>query len=160
MTTYGQEVIWTRFDGSVERFAVEGCATIAEAQTKAFWFAAKSGWTTPKWWQWWRWGDTRLPNTENGGHRALKPRPNFGPVPSVGMRTLFDDFYGQCAVVDQHGNHCPSTATHDASCNGNPVRLCDRCYENYLHGSYRQSLVDSHWAEYPSGPELPRAPHA
>jgi len=32
----------------------------AEAKRQCVEWAQKHGWTPPKWWQWWRWKDTRV----------------------------------------------------------------------------------------------------
>lgn len=52
---YGQIIEWN--GGYV---AVWGCDTQEEATWKCVDSARLSGWTNPKWWQFWRWGDTKL----------------------------------------------------------------------------------------------------
>lgn len=49
----------THFDGSRDS---NSCGPVEFEQTHAAWFSALrtallSGWTPPKWWQWWRWDD-------------------------------------------------------------------------------------------------------
>lgn len=61
---YGQTIKWTHFDGTEESCSVEGCKSIEEARKLALNRAKKSGWVSPKLWQWWRWGDTKIDNQE------------------------------------------------------------------------------------------------
>lgn len=56
---YGFAVVRTRFGGGVEKFEVNGCSSSEEAVSKAYKWADESGWKPPRWWQWWRFGDTR-----------------------------------------------------------------------------------------------------
>lgn len=58
MTTYGQTIRWTNFDGSVEEITVSKCASAEEAYDMAIINAQVNGWTPPRWWQFWRWSDT------------------------------------------------------------------------------------------------------
>jgi hypothetical protein len=51
---YGYKIQWGN-----QSFAVCGCATEAEAKQKCIEWATKDGWTPPRWWQLWRWNDTR-----------------------------------------------------------------------------------------------------
>lgn len=61
-TTYGQSVVWTDFGGSSKQtLTVSGCKTLGDAKWKAFHAARQTGWRPPRWWQWWRRFDTRLP---------------------------------------------------------------------------------------------------
>lgn len=39
---------------------VSGCETFEDARLKAEEMAWHSGWTNPRWWQWWRWGDRKV----------------------------------------------------------------------------------------------------
>lgn len=55
---FGWHIKWTKIDGSVETFAVDGADSVSAAQEKAIKWAARNGWTPPKWWQWWRRRDT------------------------------------------------------------------------------------------------------
>ena len=56
MATYGQEIIWNSMAGQ-HSVKVEGCDSSEEARTEALRMAKESGWTPPRWWQWWRWSD-------------------------------------------------------------------------------------------------------
>jgi hypothetical protein len=58
MTTFSQEVQWTDRDGAVTRIASKDQPTLQKAKHEAREMAQALGWTAPKWWQWWRWGDT------------------------------------------------------------------------------------------------------
>ena len=51
---YGQTIVW----GNRNSISVNGCATPEEAKQKAIEIAKRLGWTNPKWWQFWRAGDT------------------------------------------------------------------------------------------------------
>jgi hypothetical protein len=62
MVTHGQEIIWSHF-GSRESVTVGGCDTREEAMREALKLAKESGWTPPRWWQWWRWGDRNYERT-------------------------------------------------------------------------------------------------
>ncbi len=55
---YGKTIRWTDWLGS-HVVSVDDCKTPEEANTKVYEFAREQGWTPPKWWQWWRWGDSR-----------------------------------------------------------------------------------------------------
>lgn len=61
MITYGQSIVWTERDGSVTTVSVSDCVTPDEARGKALKSARLFGWAPPRWWQWWRRSDTRLP---------------------------------------------------------------------------------------------------
>ena len=60
MTTFEQEVHWTDREGAVTRIYSKGHPTLKEAQTSAKEMAEQLGWKAPRWWQWWRWGDTTM----------------------------------------------------------------------------------------------------
>lgn len=60
MIQYGQTIVQTKFDGTVSSWTLNDCNTFDEAQKKCIEWAKKSGWTPPKWWQWWRWKDTKI----------------------------------------------------------------------------------------------------
>lgn len=64
---YGQTIRWTRFDGTVTTFGVTDCDSFEEARRKAVEWAESAGWTPPKWWQFWRWHDTKpaKPSTDD-----------------------------------------------------------------------------------------------
>lgn len=57
--TYGQNITYTDFWGNKTTFGVDGCDTPEEAIAQALELARDDGWTAPKWWQWWRWEDTK-----------------------------------------------------------------------------------------------------
>jgi hypothetical protein len=56
---YGQKVIETDFGGDKRIWESHGHTNAFEARKFAFDMAKKDGWKEPKWWQFWRWGDTR-----------------------------------------------------------------------------------------------------
>ena len=56
--TYGQDITYTDFGGSKTTYGVSGCTTMEEAREQAIDLARGDGWTPPRWWQWWRRGDT------------------------------------------------------------------------------------------------------
>jgi hypothetical protein len=58
MTTFSQEIIWHSMAGR-HSVSVEGCDSREEALSTALRMAKQGshGWTPPRWWQWWRWGD-------------------------------------------------------------------------------------------------------
>jgi hypothetical protein len=58
MITYGFTIKWGH-----NSFGVSNQPTAEEAQRVCIEWATKHGWTPPKWWQWWRWGDTKLPQS-------------------------------------------------------------------------------------------------
>lgn len=60
MQTYGQEIRWTDRDGTVHRIVVDQCASSREARRMALKAAKIRGWTPARWWQFWRWNDTRI----------------------------------------------------------------------------------------------------
>lgn len=60
MITYGQTIKWTQLDGSTTTVTVDDCETAKRAQDEAIRFAIECGWTPPRWWQFWRWNDTRI----------------------------------------------------------------------------------------------------
>ena len=53
-TTFGYSIRWGR-----QTFTVNGEPTHDEAKRKCIEWASKNGWPRPKWWQFWRWDDTR-----------------------------------------------------------------------------------------------------
>jgi len=55
---YGQVIRWTNKDGNQQELEVWG-KTREEANRKAREHALAFGYTQPKWWQWWRKGDTQ-----------------------------------------------------------------------------------------------------
>jgi len=59
MSSYGQTIWWTDRDGTLSRVSVNGFATAEEALAEALATAQEMGWTSPRWWQYWRWFDYR-----------------------------------------------------------------------------------------------------
>ena len=59
-TTYGQMMQWHDGYGR-QRIEVSGCSSLEEARASALHMALASGWTPPRWWQWWRWQDPAYP---------------------------------------------------------------------------------------------------
>lgn len=57
---YSAEITYTSFNGGSTTCGVDGCETQEQAWYEALELAYMDGWTQPKWWQWWRWGDTRV----------------------------------------------------------------------------------------------------
>jgi hypothetical protein len=57
MAEYGMLVRWTGRDGRVNILRMGPYPTAQEAWDKALHHARALGWTPPKWWQWWRFGD-------------------------------------------------------------------------------------------------------
>jgi hypothetical protein len=53
--TYGYEIRYGSTTASCD-----GCSTLEEARLEAIALAQLAGWTNPKWWHFWRWGDTRV----------------------------------------------------------------------------------------------------
>jgi hypothetical protein len=56
---YGQTIKW-----GAESISVSGCKTSYEAISQAVRMAEKSGWTNPRWWQFWGIGETRFDRSE------------------------------------------------------------------------------------------------
>lgn len=56
---YSYEITETGTDGLKESSRVSSTVSARDSQLKCIDFASKGGWTYPKWWQIWRWGDTR-----------------------------------------------------------------------------------------------------
>lgn len=57
---HGRTIRWTGASGDQNEVSVHLCETAEEATSRALNMARKQGWTQPKWWQWWRWNDTRV----------------------------------------------------------------------------------------------------
>lgn len=55
--SYSQLISWTSRDGTRTTVTVTGHSTHREALYIALRDAVAFGWTPPRWWQWWRWGD-------------------------------------------------------------------------------------------------------
>jgi hypothetical protein len=63
MTTYGYSIEWTTWNGR-QRVTVTECSTPQEAYRETLDLAIRSGWTPPRWWQFWRWSDQRVVEPE------------------------------------------------------------------------------------------------
>jgi hypothetical protein len=59
VTTHGQSIKWTDRRGTVTTVTATQCAAANEAICSAIESATAFGWTYPKWWEFWRWNDTR-----------------------------------------------------------------------------------------------------
>lgn len=57
---YGITITWTRWDGKY-KFASLNFIDFHTAWVEALKLAYANGWYPPKWWELWRWRDTRLP---------------------------------------------------------------------------------------------------
>src|SRR5678815_2329600 len=57
---FAQDILWTELSGTTTRVSSGWCDAEDDARQAAKSMAVKMGWTPPKWWQFWRWNDTRL----------------------------------------------------------------------------------------------------
>jgi hypothetical protein len=57
--TFEQRIIWTRRDGTRKVYTATRRGSFETAQLAVFELARHDGWTYPRWWQYWRWFDTR-----------------------------------------------------------------------------------------------------
>lgn len=55
-----QSIKWTEFGGARNEVRTDYYFAPREARKCALRSAIRSGWTRPRWWQWWRWDDTRV----------------------------------------------------------------------------------------------------
>lgn len=55
----GYTIRWTNRDGNSTEVSCDGAFTERDARKSALRSAIRTGWTYPRWWQWWRWNDTR-----------------------------------------------------------------------------------------------------
>jgi hypothetical protein len=55
----GATITWTTFSGGKNSVGNNGFYTPREARKSALRAARRCGWTYPRWWQFWRWDDTR-----------------------------------------------------------------------------------------------------
>lgn len=58
--TFGCIIRWNDGRGGEHIVSVSNCATWSDARSRAIAEATRMGWTAPRWWQWWRWKDTRV----------------------------------------------------------------------------------------------------
>jgi len=56
--TYGAKIVWHERRGTTCGVFVEGHNSERSARLECLRAARQFGWTKPKWWQWWRRGDT------------------------------------------------------------------------------------------------------
>jgi hypothetical protein len=54
-------IMWTTFRGRCTVVGITEADSDEDAWTVAIRVARARGWSPPRWWQWWRWQDTRLP---------------------------------------------------------------------------------------------------
>jgi hypothetical protein len=59
MPTYGLRIDWSNWKGEVQGIGVSNCDSWEEAYTRATAWATELGWTYPRWWEFWRWFDSR-----------------------------------------------------------------------------------------------------
>jgi hypothetical protein len=57
MIEYGQTISWHDRDGTQTAISCQGHSSREAALKDALEGAISSGWTPPRWWQWWRWGE-------------------------------------------------------------------------------------------------------
>lgn len=57
--TYNYQIIATDSSGRKTDWRVSGFETPEKAQLACIKFARDTGWSFPKWWQFWRWADTK-----------------------------------------------------------------------------------------------------
>lgn len=60
---YGFAISWTDLNGGKRSIKTTGFYTARDARRSVVRAARRSGWTYPRWWQFWRWDDTR-PNLD------------------------------------------------------------------------------------------------
>ena len=56
---YGAFITWTVFGEGKKHVGVENCQTMEMACERAKDAAINMGWTYPRWWEFWRWNDSR-----------------------------------------------------------------------------------------------------
>jgi hypothetical protein len=57
MVSYGQTISWRERGGVHRNISYADFDTPEEAYQEVMAAAKAYGWTPPRWWQWWRWGD-------------------------------------------------------------------------------------------------------
>jgi hypothetical protein len=60
VTSWTQTIRWHDRDGGMHTVESGSCVNKDYASFSAWLEAKKAGWTPPRWWEWWRFGDTRL----------------------------------------------------------------------------------------------------
>jgi len=78
---YAAKVQWTHFNGTKQCVGVSNYDNLHEALDDALLSAIVMGWTMPRWWQWWRWQDTRV--TWDMIAKAIKRRAILGSCVSA-----------------------------------------------------------------------------
>jgi hypothetical protein len=58
--TCAQEIHWTELNGDRHNVSSGWHGSLEAARWEALQMAKAFGWTPPRWWQFWRWNDTRL----------------------------------------------------------------------------------------------------
>ena len=56
--------------------------------------------------------------------------------PAQYQQEYLGKWVAQCAVHTHKGEHCPDEPAHYVDFNGKRVGLCERCYQNYLNGTF------------------------
>lgn len=70
---YSFAVTETTFFGDIKRWTVTGCISPQAAEQDGTSMALADGWKPPKWWQFWRRTDTKMPKTAY--HPNIKESP-------------------------------------------------------------------------------------
>lgn len=55
--TYGATIRWSGRNGSSNKVSISEADTPREAWEECFAVATRAGWTRPRWFEFWRWGD-------------------------------------------------------------------------------------------------------
>ena len=63
MTFYGQTITWHDSPDETSRVATDGCDSPEQALHEAMKAALLFGYTRPRWWQYWRWSESRFPES-------------------------------------------------------------------------------------------------
>lgn len=64
--SFGYQVVWNRNPGERAVYEESGFETRDEMYAARDELLREIGWTPPRWWQYWRWDDTRLPRKASG----------------------------------------------------------------------------------------------
>ena len=73
-----QSVSWHGKDGSMTTIKTPPYSTLREARLAAIESAKHFGYTAPRWWQWWRWGDLDYERLPIGEPVLATPTPAAG----------------------------------------------------------------------------------
>jgi hypothetical protein len=63
--TFGQTIRWTEFGGIEHALTVNGFMTPGAATRAAIDAAKELGWTPRRWWQFWRYSDTKVTHNKD-----------------------------------------------------------------------------------------------